>query len=54
MTEDTRTLGEIKSQIEANEQESSPKKESRSSKTKTYSQIDLPMIIDENSRVESL
>lgn len=56
MTEDTCILGEIKSKIDyANslDQASSSIKESRSSKVKTFSNIDLPLIVDENSRPDS-
>lgn len=56
MTEDTRTLGDIKSKIDdANsiDQVSYSIKDSRSSKAKTFSNIDLPLIVDENSRLDS-
>ncbi len=55
MTEDTRLLGEIKSKVDdVNSQDhSSSIKKSISSKTKTFSNIDLPLIIDENSRLDS-
>jgi hypothetical protein len=55
MTEDTRLLGEIKIKVDdVNSQDhSSSVKESKSSKTKTFSNIDLPLMIDENSRLDS-
>ena len=54
MTEDTRMLGEIKIKIDDQSiPSSSSKRESKSSKMKTFSYIDLPLIIDENSRMDS-
>lgn len=54
MTEDTRLLGEIKSKVDdVNSQDHSSSIKKSISKTKTFSNIDLPLIIDENSRLDS-